>query len=114
LTIYLVESYPIKRSRTRKYRAIMRRIHRGLRQHQRDVPELLSYRTFETGKEGSERRFVEFFEFKNQQGMNRFFERFSKTKWLKTLQEDFFKVVPRRTMQASTWREFLSDEWLTR
>jgi hypothetical protein len=114
LTIYLVESYPIKKNRMRKYRAVMRRIHKSLRQYRRDVPELLSYKTFEAGREVSLTRFVELFEFKNQQGMNRFFRRFSKTRWLKTLQQDFFKVVPRRTMLVSIWSEFLSNEWFTR
>jgi hypothetical protein len=92
----------------------MRRIHKSLRQHRRDVPELLAYKTFEAGRDGSLRRFVELFEFKNQQDMNRFFGRFSKTQWLKTLQQDFFEVVPRRSMQVSTWNEFLGDEWFTR
>ena len=110
MTVYLVESYPVKKDRIGRYRAVMRRIHRNLRQHRRDVPELLSYKTFEAGRERSLTRFVEMFEFKNQHGMDRFFRRFPKTQWLKTLQQDFFKVVPRSTMQVSTWREFLSDE----
>jgi hypothetical protein len=113
MTIYLVEVYPVKRNRMRKYRAVMRRIHRNLRQHRRDVPELLSYKTLKAGRERSLTRFVELFEFRNQQGMNRFFGRFPKTQWLKTLQQDFFEVVPRRTMQVSMWGEFFSDEWFT-
>jgi hypothetical protein len=60
------------------------------------------------------RRFVELFEFTNQQGMSRFFGRFPKTKWLKNLQRDFFKVVPRRTMKVTTWKDFLKGEWLSR
>jgi hypothetical protein len=112
LTIYFVESYLIKKNRMLKYRAVMRRIHRNLRQHRRDVPELLSYKTFNAGRERSLTRFVELFEFKNQQGMNRFFGRFPKTQWLKTLQQDFHEVVPR--CPGSTWKEFLSEEWLTR
>jgi hypothetical protein len=114
LTVYLVESYPVKKDRIGRYRAVMRRIHKGLREYRRDVPELLSYKTFEAGRQGSVRRFVELFEFTDQQGMNRFFGRFPKTQWLKTLGQDFFKVVPRRAIQMSMWNEFLSDEWFTR
>jgi hypothetical protein len=114
LTIYLVEAYPLKKDRKRKYKAVMKRIHRSLRHHKRDVPELLSYRTFEAGREGSLTRFVEVFEFANQKSMNGFFGRFSETRWLRALQQDFFEVVPRRTMQAFTWTEFLMDEWFTR
>jgi hypothetical protein len=99
-----------------KYRTVMRRIHRNLRQHRRDVPELLSYNTFNAGRERSLTRFVELFEFTNQRGMNRFSRRFSKTQWLKTLQQDFFEVVPggRCRMQVSTWKDFLKGEWLSR
>ena len=91
----------------------MRRIHKSLRQHKSDLPELRSYKTFKAEREPSSTSFVELFEFANKESMDRFSGRFAKTLWLKTLQQDFFAVVPRRTMQVSTWSEFLNDEWLT-
>jgi hypothetical protein len=114
LTIYLVEMYPLRKDRKQKYKALMKKIHRSLHQHKRDVPELLSYKTFEAGREGSLTSFVEVFEFANQRSMDKFFGRFSNTQWLLALQQDFFEVVPRRTMQTFTWTEFLRDEWFTR
>jgi len=114
LAIYSVEWYAVRKHRKRKYKALMKKIHKSLHQHKTDVPELLSYKTFEAGREGPLTNFVEMFEFANQKGMNRFFGRFSKTQWLRALQQDFFELVPRRTMQTLTWAEFLRDEWLTR
>lgn len=92
----------------------MKKIHKSLHQHNRDVPELLSYKTFEAGRKGSLTRFVEMFKFANQKGMNRFFGGFSKTQWLRALQQSFFELVPRRKIQTLTWTPFLKDEWLTR
>ena len=112
VTIYFVESYTIKKDRKRKYKALMKKIHKSLRQHKRDVPELLSYKTFEAGKEGSLTRFIEMFEFANQKSMKKFFGRFSKTRWLRALQQDFHKLVPR--CPGLSWTEFLKDEWLVR
>jgi hypothetical protein len=112
LTIYFVELYVVKKDRKRKYKALMKKIHKSLHQHRRDVPELLSYKTFEAGRRGSLANFVEMFEFANQNGMNRFFGRFSKASWLRTLQQEFHKLVPK--CSGLTWTEFLKDEWLTR
>lgn len=112
MTIYFVESYTVKKDRNRKYKALMKKIHESLRQHKRDVPELLSYRTFKAGKEGSLTRFVEMFEFANQKAMKKFFGRFPKTRWLGALQQDFHKLVPR--CPGLTWTELLKDEWLVR
>jgi len=114
VTIYFVEWYSIKKDRKRKYKALMNKIHKSLRQHKRDVPELLSYKTFEAGTKGFLTSFIEMFAFANQKSMNKFFVRFSKTQWLRDLQQDFFELVPRRTMQTLTWTEFLKHEWLTR
>jgi hypothetical protein len=114
LTIYFVEWYPVKRDTRRKYKALMKKIHMSLRQHKRQVPELLSYKTFDAGREGSPTTFVEMFEFANQKSMNKFFGRFSKTQWLRTLQQHFFELVPRRTIRKLTWTELLKDEWLVR
>lgn len=114
MTIYLVEWYPVKKDRKRKYSALMKRIHKSLHQHRRDVPELLSYKTFEAGREGSVTTFVEMFEFGSQKSMNKLFGRFPKTEWLRALQKRFFELVPRRTIQEFRWSEFLKDEWLTR
>ena len=113
LTIYLVELYTVEKDRKRKYSALMKKIHKSLRQHKKDVPELISYRTYEAGTEGSLTSYVEMFEFANQKSMNRFFGKFSKMQWLRDLQQDFFELVPKRTMQVLTWIEFLKDEWLT-
>jgi hypothetical protein len=110
--IYFVESYAVKKDRKRKYKALMKRIHKSLRQRRRDVPELLSYKTFEAGKEGSLTSFVEMFEFADQKSMNKFFGRFSKTKWFRALQQEFHKLVPR--CPGLAWTEFLKDEWLVR
>jgi len=114
VTIYFVEWYLVKNDRKRKYKALMKKIHKSLRKHKRDAPELLSYKTYEAGREGALTNFVEMFEFANQKSMNKFFGRFSKTQWLRDLQRAFFELVPKRTMQTVTWTEFLEDEWLTR
>lgn len=114
LTIHFGELYAVKKDRKRKYKSLMKKIHKSLHQHKRGVPELLSYKTFESGREGSLTTFVEMFDFANQKSMNRFFGRFSKTQWLRALQQDFFELVPRRKMRRATWTEFLADEWLTR
>jgi hypothetical protein len=66
LTIHFVEWYAVKKDRKRKYKALMNKIHRSLRQHKREVPELLSYKTFDAGREGSLTSFVEVFEFANR------------------------------------------------
>jgi hypothetical protein len=52
------------------------------------------------------------FEFANQKSMKKFFGRFSKTRWLRALQQDFHKLVPR--CPGLSWTEFLKDEWLVR
>jgi hypothetical protein len=114
VTIYFVEWYPLKKDRKQKYSALMKKIHKSLRRHKRHVPELLSYKTFEGGGEGSLTSFVEMFEFANQKGMNRFFGRFSKTEWLRTLQKAFFELVPRRSIRTLTWTPFLKEEWFIR
>jgi len=111
-TIFFVELYEVNKDRKSKYRTLMKKIHRSLRQHARDLPELLSYRTFEAGKSGVRTRFVEMFEFADQDGSKRFFARFSKTEWLRALQQEFHKLVPR--CPGFTWTEFLKDEWLVR
>ena len=111
MTIYLVELYTIKKDRKRKYGTLMKKIHKSLPQHKKDVPELLSYKTYEAGREGSLTSYVEMFEFANQKSMDKFFKRFSKTKWLRVLQQEFFELVPRRKMQAFTWTEFLRNQW---
>ena len=114
VTIYFVEWYPLKKDRKQKYGVLMKKIHNSLHKRKRDLPELLSYKTFEGGREGSLTSFVEMFEFANQKGMNKFFGRFSKTEWLRALQQDFFELVPRRSVRTLTWTPFLKDEWLTR
>lgn len=114
MTIYFVEWYPVKKDSKRKYKTLMKKIHESLRKHKRDVPELLSYKTFEARGEGSLTSFVEMFEFANQESMDKFFGRFSKTPWLHALQLAFFELVPRRTMQTLVWTEFLKDQWLVR
>jgi len=114
LTICLVELYTIKKDRKRKYSALMKKIHRNLRRHKRSLPELLSYKTYEAGRKGSLTSYVEMFEFANHKSMDKFLARFSKTKWLRALQQDFFELIPKRKMKVSTWADFLANEWLTR
>ena len=109
MVVYFVEWYQVKKDRKQKYKALMKKIHRSLRKHKRDLPELLSYKTYEAGRAGSYTNFVEMFEFANQKSMNRFFGRFSKASWLRTLQHEFHKLVPK--CSGLTWKEFLKDEW---
>jgi hypothetical protein len=49
LAAYLVESYAIKNDRKRRYSALMKKIHKSVRQHKKDVPELISYRAHKAG-----------------------------------------------------------------
>jgi len=112
VTIYFVELYVVKKDKKNKYKALMKKIHKSLREHAGDLPELLSYRTFEAGTEGPLTRFVEMFEFADQDGRERFFRRFSETKWLRTLEQHFHELVPR--CRKIAWAEFLRDEWLVR
>jgi hypothetical protein len=112
LTVYFVELYVVKKDRKRKYKALMKKIHKSLYQHKRDVPELLSYKTFEARSRDSLANFVEMFEFANQRSMNRFFGRFSKASWVRALQQEFHKLVPK--CSGLTWTELLKDEWLVR
>jgi hypothetical protein len=114
MAIFFVELYEVNKDKKSKYGVLMKRIYRGLRQHAKDLPELLSYKTFEAGKEGTKMRFVEMFEFADQNGSKRFFGRFSKTEWLRALQQEFYELVPRSRMQVYAWTEFLKDEWLVR
>jgi len=114
LTVYFVEWYVVRKDRRRKYKALMKKIHKSLHQRRRDMSELLSYKTFEAGREDSLTTFVEMFEFANQESMNKFFGKFSNTRWLRALQQAFFELVPRRSIRTLAWTPFLRDEWLTR
>jgi len=106
LTIYFVEWYAVRKDRRRKYEALMKKIHKSLHQHKRDVSELLSYKTFEAGREDSLTTYVEMFEFANQESMNKFLGKFSNTQWLRALQQAFFELVPRRFIRTLAWAPF--------
>ena len=106
-TIYFVEWYPVRKGGTRKYKDLMKKIHKSPCQHKRDVSELLSHKIFNAERESSLTSLVEMFQFVNQKSMNKFFEIFSKTTWLHDLQRDFFELVPRRTLPTLAWTEFL-------
>jgi len=114
MSVYLLELYPLENDKRSKYRVLMKKIHAGLRAHAEEMPELLSYRTFEAGSEGPMARFAEIFEFTDQDGRERFFRRFSEAKWLQGLAKDFYEVVDRSKMQNVTMSEFLKDDWLIR
>ncbi len=114
MSVYLVQLYAVEKEKKSKYRTLMKKIHANLRTHSGDVPELVSYRTFEAGIEGPMVRFVEMFEFTDQTGRERFFRRFSEAKWLRSLAQHFGDVVDRSKVQNSTWTEFLKEDWFVR
>jgi hypothetical protein len=114
MSVYLLELYPLENEKRSKYRALMKKIHASLRAHAEEIPEVLSYRTFEAGSEGPMAKFAEIFEFTDQDGRERFFRRFSEAKWLQGLAKDFYEVVDRSKMQNVTLSEFLRDDWLSR
>ncbi len=114
MSVYLLELYPLQNEKRSKYRALMKKIHASLRAHAEEIPELLSYRTFEAGSEGPVGRFAELFEFTDQDGRERFFRRFSEARWLQGLARDFYEVVDRSKMEIVTLSEFLRDDWLIR
>lgn len=114
MSIYLVQLYMVEKEKKSKYRALMKKIHANLRKHADDLPELLSYKTFEAGTEGPMIRFAEMFEFTDQEGRERFFRRFSQSRWLRSLADHFNDVVDRSRLQNFAWTEFLRDEWFLR
>lgn len=114
MSIYLVQVYSVEREKRGKYRALMKKIHANLGKHSEDLPELLSYKTFEAGVEGPMIRFVESFEFTDQDGRERFFRRFTEAKWLRSLARHFEDVVERSRVENMVWSEFLRDEWFQR
>lgn len=114
MSVYLIQLYAVEKERRSKYRTLMKKIHANLRKHADDLPELVSYKTFEAGSEGPMIRFVEMFEFADQDGRERFFRRFSEARWLRTLSEHFHDVVDRSKLQNLTWTGFLKDEWFVR
>ena len=114
VSVFVFEMYEVEKNKKRSYGVLMGKIHRSLREHADEVPELLSYRTYEAQANGSATMSVELFEFPNEEGSNRFFGRFSETEWLQTLQKQFFEIVDRQKMTVQKWTGFLSDKWFTR
>ena len=114
MSIFLVQTYAVEREKKSKYKAMMKKIHQNLRKHADDLPELLAYRTFESGVEGPLIRFVEVFEFEDQDGRERFFRRFTEARWLRALAQHFGDVVDRSRVQNVVWTEFLREEWFVR
>ncbi len=114
MSIFFVEVYVSEKENRGKYRALMKKIQKSLHEHSADIPELLSYRTFEAGTEGPLIRYVEMFEFPDQESRERFFGRFSGAKWLRGLSQEFFELVSDSKMQKLTWTEFLKDGWFSR
>jgi hypothetical protein len=114
MSVYLVQMYMVERDKKSKYRTLMKKIHVNLRKHADDLPELISYRTYEAGVEGPMVRFVEVFEFTDQDGRERFFRRFAEARWLRALGEHFGDVVERARVQNLAWTEFLRDDWFVR
>jgi len=114
MSIYLVQTYAVEKEKRSKYRTLMKKIHGNLKKHSEDMPELVSYRTFEAGTEGPLIRFVEMFEFEDQDGRERFFRRFTEARWLRALAQHFGDVVDRARVENLTWTEFLRDEWFIR
>ena len=111
MSIYLVQTYAVEKEKKSKYRTLMKKIHANLKKHSDDLPELVSYKTFEAGTEGPLVRFVEIFEFEDQDGRERFFRRFTEARWLRALAQHFEDVVERARVENLTWTEFLRDEW---
>ena len=114
MSIFLVQTYLVEREKKSKYRLMMKKIHQNLRKHADDLPELLAYRTYEAGVEGPLIRFVEMFEFEDQDGRERFFRRFTEARWLRALSRHFGDVVDRSRVQNVAWMEFLKEEWFVR
>jgi hypothetical protein len=114
MSMFLVQTYSVEKGKRSKYRTLMKRIHKNLSKHADEMPELLAYRTFEAGAEGPMIRFVEMFEFEDQDGRERFFRRFTEARWLRSLAQHFGDVVDRSSVNNAAWTEFLKDEWFVR
>lgn len=112
MPVYLVETYLVGKNRAKKYTALMRRIHRSLRKHSDEIPELVSYKTSTAGMKGSKSRFVEVSEFTDLVGERKFIGRFAETKWLGTLGRVFHQIVRKPT--SAIWGEFLKGAWFVR
>ena len=114
MSVHLFEMYQVEKDKKRSYDILMSKIHSSLREHADEIPELLSYRTFEARAEGSPMMLVELFEFVDEKGSSTFSGRFSETEWLRSLQKQFFEIVDRRKMMVYAWKGFLPKEWFTR
>jgi len=114
VSVYTFEVYQVEKDRKRRYELLIGRIHRSLREHSEEIPELLSYRTFEARPDGSPSLSVELFEFADEKGSEEFFGRFQNTAWLKSLQRQFFEIVDRGRMTIHTWTGFLENDWFVR
>lgn len=114
MSIYLVQTYAVEKGKRSKYGALMKRIHTNMRKHSEEIPELVSYKTFEAGEEGPLVRFVEMFEFADQDGRERFFRRFTESRWLRSLGRHFNDVVERARVENQVWTDFLEDQWFSR
>ena len=114
MSVFMFEVYEVEKGSKRRYELLMGKIHRSLREHADEIPELLSYRTFEAHPNGSPSLSVELFEFADEKGSERFSMRFRNTAWLKSLQKQFFEIVDRRKMTIHTWTGFLETDWFVR
>jgi len=112
MSVYLVETYLVQKSRVKEYTAVIRKIHKSLRRHSAEIPELISYKTFTVRTRGGRFKFTELFEFTDSVGKEKFVSRFSETGWLRTLGRSFHRIV--RRPASSTWEEFLKDMWFVR
>lgn len=114
VSVYTFEIYEVEKDRKRSYQLLMGKILKSLREHADEIPELLSYRTFESRANGSPTLSVELFEFADEESSEEFFGRFRNTPWLSSLQKEFFEIVDRSKMTVHTWTGFLEDDWFVR
>lgn len=114
MSVYTYEIYEVEKDRKRDYQILMTKIHTSLREHADEIPELLSYRTFEARAEGSRTLSVELFEFADERSSEEFFGRFRNTEWLKTLQKQCLEIVDPSKMTVHTWTGFLEKDWFVR
>ena len=112
MTCWVVETYPVGESAVPTYQALMEDIHRTLRAERDQVPELLSYRTFTADPTGAVRKFVEVFEFADEEDRQRFFARLAQPGRLRALADRCHEIVPEVALE--TWSGFLPEEWLVR
>lgn len=112
MTCCVVETYQVPEPDLPAYRALMKGIHQTLNAHRREIPELLSYRTFTAGDVDSGARFVELFEFATDEDRDRFFAKLGEADWLRALADRFHRIVPE--CPSVRWAGFLAEEWLVR